>query len=211
MNFAYLDKEGKEYPVTTLEQAEYPQYYFKNGEEAQNHETSFDIEIEAATEGQDKRQKEQTPEAKEGHVAYKENQKGISYQLLFGEYLKDATSITITDPYIKLFYQIRNLMELIEVIVENKSPETEVSIHLVTVEDEFKGEQQTEQLQKIQLASESAGAKFSWKYEDAGAIHTRHIITDIGWKISLDRGLDIFQHYEMNDTFSFANRLQKFR
>ena len=31
------------------------------------------------------------------------------------------------------------------------------------------------------------------------------------WKISLDRGLDIFQHYEMNDTFTFANRLQQYR
>ena len=25
-------------------------------------------------------------------------------------------------------------------------------------------------------------------------IHARHIVTDHGWKISLDRGLDIFQH-----------------
>jgi ATP-dependent Lon protease len=27
----------------------------------------------------------------------------------------------------------------------------------------------------------------------------------------LDRGLDIFQHYEMNDAFTFANRLQQYR
>jgi ATP-dependent Lon protease len=27
----------------------------------------------------------------------------------------------------------------------------------------------------------------------------------------LDRGLDIFQQYEMNDAFSLANRLQQFR
>ena len=40
-----------------------------------------------------------------------------------------------------------------------------------------------------------------------GAIHARHIVTDTGWKISLDRGLDIFQQYSMNDTFSLANRL----
>ena len=32
-----------------------------------------------------------------------------------------------------------------------------------------------------------------------------------GWKISLDRGLDIFQRYEMNDAFSLSNRLQEFR
>ena len=42
-------------------------------------------------------------------------------------------------------------------------------------------------------------------------IHARHIVTDHGWKITLDRGLDIFQRYEMNDSFDFANRLQQQR
>ncbi|SFV62386.1 putative ATP-dependent protease [hydrothermal vent metagenome] len=36
-------------------------------------------------------------------------------------------------------------------------------------------------------------------------------MTDTGWKISLDRGLDIFQQYAMNDAFSLSNRMQKFR
>ena len=36
-------------------------------------------------------------------------------------------------------------------------------------------------------------------------------MTDTGWKISLDRGLDIFQLYSMNDAFSLANRLQEHR
>jgi len=36
-------------------------------------------------------------------------------------------------------------------------------------------------------------------------------VADHGWKISLDRGLDIFQHYEMHDTFTFTNRLQQYR
>ncbi|MCA9423112.1 MAG: hypothetical protein KC592_18985, partial [Nitrospira sp.] len=31
------------------------------------------------------------------------------------------------------------------------------------------------------------------------------------WKISLDRGLDIFQRYELNDAFTFSNRLQQYR
>ncbi len=47
--------------------------------------------------------------------------------------------------------------------------------------------------------------------DGTGTIHARHIVTDHGWKISLDRGLDIFQHYEMNDAFTFANRLQQYR
>jgi ATP-dependent Lon protease len=36
-------------------------------------------------------------------------------------------------------------------------------------------------------------------------------VTDHGWKILMDRGLDVFQNYEMNDSFTFANRLQQYR
>jgi ATP-dependent Lon protease len=39
----------------------------------------------------------------------------------------------------------------------------------------------------------------------------RHIVGDTGWKVSRDRGLDIFQKFEMNDAFNLANRLQGFR
>ncbi|WP_200861554.1 MIT C-terminal domain-containing protein [Methylohalobius crimeensis] len=53
---------------------------------------------------------------------------------------------------------------------------------------------------------------FTWEFDETGTIHARHIVTDHGWRISLDKGLDIFQHYEMNDeAFAFANRLQQFR
>jgi ATP-dependent Lon protease len=36
-------------------------------------------------------------------------------------------------------------------------------------------------------------------------------MTDHGWKILLDRGLDVFQRYEMNDAFDLSNRLQQYR
>ncbi|TIV44558.1 MAG: hypothetical protein E5V73_00175, partial [Mesorhizobium sp.] len=42
-------------------------------------------------------------------------------------------------------------------------------------------------------------------------IHARHIASDTGWKISLDRGLDIFQKCEMGNAFSLANRLRAYR
>jgi hypothetical protein len=50
-----------------------------------------------------------------------------------------------------------------------------------------------------------------WELDGSGTIHARHIATDTGWKILLDRGLDIFQHYDMQDAFALSNRLQKFR
>jgi ATP-dependent Lon protease len=56
-----------------------------------------------------------------------------------------------------------------------------------------------------------AGINFSWEFDPANTIHARHIVTDHGWKILLDRGLDIFQHYDMNQAFAVSNRLQKYR
>ena len=150
-------------------------------------------------------------ELKEKHLTFQENQKGLSFDALLSPYLKGATSITITDPYIRLFYQLRNFMELLETIVKHKSPDEEVFVHLVTIEDEFKSEQQKEVFEKMKESASNAGIKFTWEFDNTGTIHARHIMTDHGWKILLDRGLDIFQHYEMNDAFTFSNRLQQFR
>ena len=79
------------------------------------------------------------------------------------------------------------------------------------MKDEFKGKQQQEDLEKIRESCKTAGVSFTWEFDETGALHARHILTDNGWKILLDRGLDIFQHYEMNDVFTFANRLQQSR
>ena len=70
----------------------------------------------------------------------------------------------------------------------------------------FKGEKQKEQLDSIAQSCSGVGIKLTWEF-DTGGIHARHIITDNGWKILLDRGLDIFQHYDMNDAFAFANQI----
>lgn len=65
--------------------------------------------------------------------------------------------------------------------------------------------------EKMKESGNGVGVNFTWEFDGTGTIHARHIVTDHGWKISLDRGLDIFQHYEMNDAFTFANRLQQYR
>jgi len=81
----------------------------------------------------------------------------------------------------------------------------------VTVEDEFKGDQQREFFEKIQREMFKVGVKFAYSFDNSGSQHARHIVTDTDWKISLDRGLDIFQQYDMGDAFQLANRNQKYR
>jgi ATP-dependent Lon protease len=193
VRFGYTKlSDGKEYLVRTLEEKEYPQYFESDSTKA--------------------KQKDATPEELiEQHLTFQENQRGVSFDKLLGPYLKGVGKITITDPYIRLFYQARNLMELLEAIGAQKLDEDEIKVHLVTVQDEFKGPQQIEYFQKMQGSCAPIGIHFSWEFDENNSIHARHIVTDHGWKILLDRGLDIFQHYEMNDAFAISNRLQRYR
>jgi len=211
VSFSYTDQSNNSNVVTTLEEQEYPNYYHKTI----GRDNLDNIEKELFPEGIDpetpKNASEYPEKLKEQHITFQENQKGVSFDSLFGSYLKGAQAITVTDPYIRLFYQARNFMEFLETVVKYKSVEEEIIVHLVTSLDEFKGEQQIENFEKMQGSSAALGVKFTWEFDGTGTIHARHIVLDNGWKISLDRGLDIFQHYEMNDAFAFANRLQKYR
>lgn len=210
VRFIYLGTDGQAKPVTTLEEEEYPNYYHKTIAEGEDGEI-----LETALPGTPPVPSEPPapaePVLKEKHLTFQENQKGLSFDTLLGPYLKGAIAITVTDPYIRLFYQMRNFMEFLETVVKHKTPDEEVSVHLVTTEDEFKGEQQKENFEKMKKSANAVGVNFTWEFDGTRTIHARHIVTNHGWKISLDRGLDIFQHYEMNDAFTFANRLQQYR
>ena len=207
VDFNYTNAAGKQKSVRTLEELEYPRYFAQTVEEEELDtvldeaatEPDSDVATQVAT---------KLSELQKGHVVVMENQRGISYDNLFGPHLSGANHITITDPYIRLFYQARNLMELMETIVRHKKAEDEVVVELITVEDEYKGEQQREWLSQIQNSMLTAGVKFSFSFDNSGSQHARHIVTDHGWKISLDRGLDIFQQYDMNDAFKLSNRVQ---
>lgn len=208
VKFAYVH-DGALKPVATLEEREYPDHYYQrvaegNGEIDLPASPSVPPVVSTSSEKQE-------PTLEEKHLTFEENQKGVSYRSVFGDYLKGATQLTVTDPYIRLFYQQRNLMELLELVACLKEPDAEVAVHLITVRDEFKDEQQIENFEKIQASAQTVGINFTWEFDDSGSMHARHIITDHGWKISLDRGLDIFQQYEMNDAFTFANRMQQYR
>jgi ATP-dependent Lon protease len=206
VRFSYRDAGGGQFHVKALEEEMYPQYYGSSARAEDAEEGALPLlDAVAATD-------DDTPGGlPEKHLVFQENQRGVSFEALFGPYLKDARKIVVTDPYIRLFFQIRNLMELLETIARQKADDDEVDVHLITAQDEFKGEQQDEYLTQMQTVSEAIGIHFTWEYDKSGAIHARHIVTDHGWKILLDRGLDIFQRYEMNDAFNFANRLQRYR
>lgn len=211
VRFVYEDKSGNASTVSTLEEEEYPNYYNKTVSEGADEGDAEYAEDAAAEKSETVEGVATDSSPKEKHLTYQENQRGISYDMLFGPYLEGASSITITDPYIRLFYQVRNLMELLETIVKYKPEEDEVAVHLITSQDDYRSDQQQENLEKIQESSTAVGIQFTWEFDQGEGIHARHIVTDHGWKILLDRGLDIFQRYEMNEALAFANRLQQYR
>jgi len=212
--FTYEDSAGQTLRVKTLEEDEYPDLYYKTVAETTLETIDTDsilTESESSPVSVQVEKPVTSNVLKEQHLSFHENQKGISYDALFGEYLRGVSKITITDPYIRLFYQIRNLMEFIETALKFKAQDEEIAIHLITSEDDFKADQQKESLDKIKDSCAAIGIQFTWEFDETGTIHARHIVTDLGWKILLDRGLDIFQNYEMNDALAFANRLQQHR
>ena len=220
VDFSFTRKGGEKVKIATLEETEFPTFYCRRAQEPDEPEQAG---MEAAGGPVASNDRDSLllktgilapadPEGpKEGHFTFAENQKGVTFDGLFGPYLAGAQKITITDPYVRAFYQIRNVMELIETIAKTHSPAEEVDVHLVTCADGIRPEKQVENLSAIASSCEDAGIRFTWEFDETNTIHARHIVTDTGWKIALDRGLDIFQQYEMNDAFSFANRLQQFR
>ena len=153
-----------------------------------------------------------SPELKTGLVSYRENQRGVSYDLLFGPYLDGATRIEIVDPYVRNFYQARNVMEVLETVIRHRDYSVEtIKVHLATASDEY-GDVSKQELYLRQIADavSTLGIDFTWDMDDPN-IHARHIKLDNGWDILLDRGLDIWQHFDANNAFAIESRMQEAR
>jgi ATP-dependent Lon protease len=148
--------------------------------------------------------------AKPGHIVVPENTKGWSYRRLFAEHLKGARQITVKDPYVRLFFQTRNLMELLEVIHDLVPEGDEVAVHLITQSDAETCVRQTEILDQMVTAFTGSRVTFSWELDHNPNFHARSITTDTGWKIIIDRGLDIFQKFD-SGPFSVEQAIQETR
>jgi len=150
---------------------------------------------------------------KPGHFTFSEGETGISYDNLFGDYVRGAKKIVIRDPYIRNFRQARNLMEFIETVFWHRNGSDKIEVVLETVKCDFNGDSQIEKFEKIRDAFAPEGIDFSWIFPTE-KIHARSITTDTGWKVSLDRGLDIFDpsySSDISDAFSLRNRIQSRR
>jgi ATP-dependent Lon protease len=149
-------------------------------------------------------------EPEPGHIVVPENTKGWSYRRLFANHLKGAGKITIRDPYVRMFFQARNLMEFLQMVHDLVEEGDEVEVHLITQSDPDTCVKQEENLNSIVESFTGSKVAFTWDFDHSSNFHARSITTDSGWKITMDRGLDIFQKYE-SGPFSLEQAIQEAR
>jgi ATP-dependent Lon protease len=147
---------------------------------------------------------------KSGHLMVPENTRGWSYRRLFARHLKGATRITISDPYIRHFYQVKNVMEFVQMVYDLVPEGDEVAIHLITQSEPETCVRQEEHLSQMAASFTGTRIAFTWEFDHNPNFHARSVTTDTGWKISIDRGLDCFQRYETG-AFSAEQAIQEAR
>jgi ATP-dependent Lon protease len=137
-------------------------------------------------------------------VDINEGQQGISFEKLFLPYVRGAKEITIYDPYIRLQYQVFNLMSFCEILDPGDSP---IKVSLVTTTDQFHEDEITNTLSELKQGLSRDDIDFEFTFDPN--LHDRWIETNTGWRITLGRGLDIFQKPEDKFTLGFMDQTKR--
>ncbi|MEO9501897.1 MAG: BREX system Lon protease-like protein BrxL [Nonlabens ulvanivorans] len=179
VDFKYVVKSsGKEYEPETLENLNYNAAVAVKQEEAEE-----SVEIISR----------KPVVLKTGQTILKDNQTGISYKKLFADHLTGATNITIQDPYIRLPYQFKNLLEFCSMLGSLKDPEQLINLEVISWNIEEFLEDSKVYFEELAESLQELGISFTYRLEQH---HDRYIAADNGWKITLGRGLDIFEKRE---------------
>ena len=162
--------------------------------EKQNYFAAIEARNETETSDEENTQTINTNVVLEPHqFILKDNQTGISFKKLFGNYLKGATQLTLQDPYIRMPYQFKNLLEFCMMLGNNKDPETEITFEVITWNTEEFMSDTISFFEELQANVLDLGINLVYKFENH---HDRFIDANSGWKITLGRGLDIFEKIE---------------
>ena len=207
--FKYINlKTGEEIAVETLERINYsdclPQSSFDVTSELQSESAELKSETTDKIDNSEGGKRKRIPMLVEKRISFRLGQTGVSYKSLFAEYLQDAKSITIEDPFIRTFWQLKNLTEFLSMLTETRQVEG-LKIHLITNEEDDKIPALIDDLDDIKEDLATVGLEFTYEFKD---FHDRCIKTDTGWIITLGRGLDIFEPY---NKFSLGSMQQSKR
>ncbi len=205
--FEYLNlKTGAKRTVLTLEQIEndfLPLHERQAQEEQEEEGVPLPKKEQPESDGNDasaEEQKDKTQPADKTnsrqlaskYVEIRANQSNVSYKKLFGDYLATASHIVITDPYIRVPFQVDNLVEFIQTCRDCCEKNEELYIELHTQNTDEKIPEMIDTFDDIKDELQAVGIDFNYFFD---ADHDRNICLDNGWKIVLSRGLDIFERY----------------
>ena len=110
-------------------------------------------------------------------------------------YLFDAAEIRICDPYLRHPYQIRNVHEILLLLIQHADAARLPHVVIETCasdEDEYRAKQEAT-FEQLQQSWGQFGIVIDWSIVDN--FHDRSIVTDTGWVIDLGRGLDVYEAY----------------
>jgi ATP-dependent Lon protease len=130
-------------------------------------------------------------------VDISEGQRGVSFEKLFAPYMKGAKEVRIFDPYIRMQYQVFNLISFCEILEPHDAP---MKVSLVTATDQYHEDESVAMLSELKKGLSRDDIEFAFSFDPN--LHDRKIETDTGWRITLGRGLDIFQ--KPDDKFSLG-------
>lgn len=160
-------------------------------------------EIIAARTSQPKLLKEQTVSIMFGDTGY-------SYDNLFKDYLEGAKEVTIQEPHVTNKYQMNNFLRFCETVAKvgdckklslrTKIEETPEEI--IPIQDN---------LQKIKDALADAGIDFEFTFVPKEDCHDRFITLSNGWRITLGRGLHIYQNINQTSFFTLGTYDQELK
>lgn len=185
VTFSYEDADSKVTYIQTLEELEYGKHLILSENSIVKTKESID-EITTPINTQLK-----VIDLAPKTVTIRENQSNVSYDKLFGEYLVGVHKVIIVDPYIRMPYQVRNLMELIRLIISKRVDEELIAIHLKTFNTDDKIPEMIDTFDELHDSLMDMDINFTYEFDES--IHDRSISLDNGWTISLGRGLDIWQ------------------
>ncbi len=200
VDFRFTDQRtGEEISVETLEHDQHRmlvrEYHRDEEEEStaqpRTEKSGPDAEVLASNEAADEWKPVSGLEDGQ-HVVVKENQTGVSYEKLFADHLRGASRIEIVDPYIRRHHQVENVLKLCDMLLREMPDGEEIEVSLLTGADTENQEEQETRLEDLKDSLRGSPVRFEYEIT-WDSIHARSIKTDTGWKISLDRGLDIFQ------------------
>lgn len=205
--FEYEKPNGEKVAVETLERIENPTLVepLPNPDEVETEQTEATEAPSTTTTTQPTPEEKKPAKLAYKHIQVRENQKGISYKNMFGEYMRTATNIKIVDPYLRADFQIDNLVDLIRMIIEMADSTEGLEIDVHTAEKDDKIPELIDKMDSIKDDLENYNITMSYAFD---ASHDRYIEIDNGWRITLTRGLDIFEKF---DRFSLANKRQELR